>query len=140
MTDDNGSPRPAWAVSSLADALTALRAELLAGTPATATEPRIEVADVTAEFSVDIAPDAQGELRLWVVAADQPGTPDRTARHRIALTLACAPSVVGGAAPPSGLAESTRGWDDSVPYGIPNAPAEAGTSSEPRGWDEGDRP
>jgi hypothetical protein len=140
MTYDSGPPRPPWAIFGLVDVVAALRAELSAGE--LGTPPAGESMEVTAEFSVEVAPGERGEPRFWVVTAGQPGAGGAAAPHRVTVTVTRAPGASSGYRRSAEVAESTRGWDDSVGYRISDdePPAAAPEPEATRGWDEGDRP
>jgi hypothetical protein len=136
MTDDDDSYPPPWTVSSLADALTALRAELSAGMPASAELEGIAVTEVAAEFSVGLARDGHGKLGWWVAATGEADTQAPATLHRVTLRLARTgpPGSASGRSP--WTVESTRGEDTSLHYAITDEPTP--DAAPTRGWDEGD--
>jgi Trypsin-co-occurring domain 2 len=89
MEDINVS-RPMGTVASLADTVTALRAELIKAMEAGKGEdPRFDVGTVTMEFAVTTTADteAKGGVRFWVIELGASGSIGRSATHTITLEM-----------------------------------------------------
>jgi hypothetical protein len=89
--------RPAGTVADLADAVTALRAELVRAMEAGKGEAvQFEVGTVTMEFAVEATADAEakGGVRFWVVELGASGSVRRSATHTV--TLEMKPRTKGG--------------------------------------------
>ena len=89
--------RPAGTVAGLADAVTALRAELVKAVEAGKGETvQFDVGTVTMEFAVEATADAEakGGVRFWVVELGASGSVGRSATHTV--TLEMKPWTKGG--------------------------------------------
>jgi len=85
-----GAPPPAGTVAGLADAVKALRAELITAMEAGKNEPvKFEVETVTMEFQVEATADAKakGGVRFWVVELSASGGVGRSATHKVTLEM-----------------------------------------------------
>lgn len=95
-----GKPRPDGTVAGLADAVKALRAELIDAMATAKGEPiQFEVGSVTMEFAVEITADAEatGGVRFWVIELSGTGSVGRTATNKI--TLEMTPRTISGKSP-----------------------------------------
>lgn len=82
--------RPAGTVADLADAVTALRAELVKAMEAGKGEAvQFDVGTVTMEFEVEATADveAKGGVRFWVVELGAYGSVGRSATHTVTLEM-----------------------------------------------------
>ena len=82
--------RPAGTVAGLADAVTALRAELVKAMEAGKGEAvQFDVGTVTMEFEVEATADAEakGGVRFWVVELGASGSVGRSATHTVTLEM-----------------------------------------------------
>lgn len=82
--------RPEGTVAGFADAVTALRAELVKTMEAGKGEPvQFEVQSVTMEFAVEAMADAEakGGVRFWVVELGASGSVGQSATHTVTLEM-----------------------------------------------------
>ena len=82
--------RPEGMVAGLADAIKALRAELVEAMSAGKEERlKFELGAVTMEFAVELTVDAEasGGVRFWVVGLDGKGSVGRTSTHTVSLEM-----------------------------------------------------
>lgn len=92
--------KPEGTVAGLADAVTALRAELIESMDAAKGEAlQFKLGTVTMEFEVEATADAdaKGGVRFWVVELGASGKVGRAATHRV--TLEMKPQTGGGKSP-----------------------------------------
>lgn len=83
-------PRPEGTAAGLADAVIALRSELVDAMEAGKGEDlQFEVGTVTMEFTVEATADAEakGGVRFWVVELGTSGSVGRSATHTVTLEL-----------------------------------------------------
>jgi hypothetical protein len=97
---DVGQSKPEGTVAGLADAITALRAELNeARQRAEGEDLQFRMETVTMEFSVEATADAEakGGVRFWVVELGASGKVGRGTTNKVTLELK--PCTSGGASP-----------------------------------------
>jgi hypothetical protein len=135
MADGDGGVRPAGAVTDLADAVAALRAELWAAISAGSAEERhLDVADIEVELSVESATGADGRVTFWVVDAGAKDTVGASASYRVTLKLTPFSQRSRAGYP---VSDRSRGRaSPSFEPPIPSGPS----PRRARAWEEGDRP